>query len=87
MYYNCMQESELSEVIPYPSPSTRYYSYFTPFACHGSEVGIVSRTWCCVIVELYLEVENAEIESTGRWIGESKSPSSYSSLSSLSRAS
>ena len=45
MYYNCMQESELSEVIPYPSPSTRYYSYFTPFACHGSEVGIVSRTW------------------------------------------
>ena len=39
MVDNCMQANELSEVIPYPSPSTRYYSYFTPIACHGSEVG------------------------------------------------
>ena len=28
---------------------------------------------CCVIVELYLEVEDTEIESTGRWIGLSES--------------
>ena len=28
-----------------------------------------------IIVELFLKVEDAEIESTSRWIGESKSPS------------
>ena len=36
---------------------------------------IIKESRCCVIVELYLEVEDAEIESTGRWTGESKSPS------------
>ena len=33
------------------------------------------RAWVRGYVELYLEVEDAEIKSTGRWIGESKSPS------------
>ena len=31
----------------------------------------INESRCCV----YLEVEDAEIESTSRWIGESKSPS------------
>ena len=31
---------------------------------------------CCVIVELYLEVEDVEIEFTGSWVGESKIPES-----------
>ena len=35
---------------------------------------IINESRCCVIVELYLEVKDAEIESTSRWIGESKSP-------------
>ena len=34
----------------------------------------INESRCCVIVELYLKVEDAEIESTGRWIGESKIP-------------
>ena len=34
----------------------------------------INESRCCVIVELYLKVEDAEIESTSRWIGESKIP-------------
>ena len=51
--------------------------------CHNAYAGTdessnsipAHESRCCVIIELYLEVEDAEIESTGRWIGESKSPS------------
>ena len=38
---------------------------------HTSSI-IINESRCFVIVELYLEVED---ESTGRWTGESKSPS------------